>query len=307
MPLFYLLQYSFEQLCCICYNVDMKYNIAKDIEIACKILDLSYSSLAEELWVPTSTITRIVKEGVYPNDTFLESFYTYFNSLIILPVKLNEQKVRFAKEQYGNIYFHGCKTEIDGPIDLNHSRKRLDLGIGFYLGENYKQASSYISQIDKSSIYLFVIEKISDLKIKEFDVSLEWMLVVSYFRGALKDYENSKVLKNIITEVEQYDIIIAPIADNNMYDIMGRFAEGLITDQQAILSMSISKLGKQYAIKTKKACDRLKIIDRLYLCKNEREYTNMENKYNLNLSMKESKTIIEKNRRVGKYIEEILK
>ena len=285
----------------------MKYNIAKDIEIACKILDLSYSSLAEELWVPTSTITRIVKEGVYPNDTFLETFYTYFNSLIILPVKLNEQKVRFAKEQYGNVYFHGSRTEIEGPIDLKHSRKDIDVGVGFYMGETYKQAADYIYSKNKSSIYLLTVQNISDLKIKELDVSLEWMLMVSYYRGTLDEYKDNETLQKIIKDIESYDIVVAPIADNNMYEIMNRFASGLITDKQAILSLSASHLGKQHVLKTERACENVKIIDRLYLCKDEREYIAMESKYIGENTKKEAKKLIEDNRRVGLYIEEILK
>ena len=285
----------------------MKYNVSEDIRIVCKILDISYSKLADELNVARSTIARIVSKDVYPSDMFLENFYSFAYSNSHHPIRLNNLKIQFAKDCYGDIFFHGSRSSIDGEIDLNHSRKDIDIGAGFYLGESYEQASSYIFANNKSSVYIFKINDLDTLKIKEVDVSLEWMLMVSFYRGQLYKYEKSKFLKSIINEIEKYDVVIAPIADNNMYDTMARFARGDITDQQAIYALSASHLGKQYVLKTEKACKSVQMINRLYLSKHEREDIEKERKEATTVALDKAMLAIENFRRIGRYIEEVLK
>ena len=96
-------------------------------------------------------------------------------------------------------------------------------------------------------------------------------------------------------------------ADNNMYEIMNRFSRGEITDKQAINALSASHLGKQYVLKTEKACKSAVIVNRLYLCKSEREDIEKDRKEKSIMSLDNAKVSIEKYRRIGKYIEEILK
>ena len=284
----------------------MKYSISKDITTVCKLLNISYSELAKELGVARSTIMRIVSGQTYPSDMFLELFYSFAYENRYHNLRINEFKIRFAKENHQHILFHGARSQIELPIDLNHSRKEIDIGCGFYLGESFEQSSSYIFSNLKASIYLFDVSKTSELKIKELETSLEWMLIVSYFRGQLDSYKESKVLKKIIDELDNYDIIIAPIADNNMYETMNQFARGDITDQQAIYALSASHLGKQHVLKTKKACQCVEMVDRLYLCKNERkDIENKRREVALEANNK-AKQMIEANRRIGKYVEEIL-
>lgn len=285
----------------------MKYNVSEDIKIVCKILDISYSKLADELNVAKSTVTRIVNNEIYPSDMFLENFYSFAYSNPRHPIELNKLKIQFAQEKYGEVLFHGARSSIDGEIDLLHSRRDIDVGSGFYLGESYEQASSYIFANNKSSIYVFGTNDLKSLKVKEIDVSLEWMLMVSYYRGQLDKYKNNNMIKSIINEIETYDIIIAPIADNNMYDIMTRFANGDITDQQAINALSASHLGKQHVLKTTKACKSVKMINRLYLSKNERANIERERKEAAIIALDQAKQSIENLRRFGKYVEEILK
>ena len=221
----------------------MKYKISQDIRIVCTLLDLTFSELAKELNVARSTITRVVKGETYPNDLFLEAFYSFAYKNKYRGIKLNALKSQFNQDRYSTILFHASKETIDGEIDLNHSRNDIDMGTGFYLGESFEQAASYAFPFKKSSIYIFDASKLSKLKTKEYKVDLEWMLTISYFRGQLSQYLKTPVMQNIIKGIDGYDVIIAPIADNNMYDIMNRFARGDITDLQAISALSASHLG----------------------------------------------------------------
>lgn len=294
------------QLCCICYNVDMKYNIIKDIEVVCTLLNLSYSKLAESLNVSRSTISRIVKGETYPSDLLLEAFYSFAYKNNIRAIRLNDLKTQFAIDKYDKILFHGTKGEIVGDIDLKHSRNNIDIGVGFYLGENFEQASSYIFPYSKSSVYIFDTRKLEGMKTIEFAVSLEWMLMVSYYRGYIKPYENSNYIKKLINEVEKADVIVAPIADNDMYETMSQFARGDITDLQAVSALSASNLGKQHVLKSTEACQMVKMVERLYLCSFERNDIEAVRKENAQVDLDKSTIAIKTLRRQGKYIEEVL-
>lgn len=284
----------------------MKYKISQDIRIVCTLLDLTFSELAKELNVARSTITRVVKGETYPNDLFLEAFYSFAYKNKYRGIKLNALKSQFNQDRYSTILFHASKETIDGEIDLNHSRNDIDMGTGFYLGESFEQAASYAFPFKKSSIYIFDASKLSKLKTKEYKVDLEWMLTISYFRGQLSQYLKTPVMQNIIKGIDGYDVIIAPIADNNMYDIMNRFARGDITDLQAISALSASHLGKQHVLKTEKACKSLVEVDRLYLSNEERKDIEDIKREESIVSTDKMKISIESYRRQGKYIEEIM-
>lgn len=284
----------------------MEYTIIEDINAVLKLLNLSISDLAESLDVSRSTIHRILNKKTKPSALFLESFYSFAYSNQIRKIDLNNLKIQFAKDMSGSILFHGAKNQIDGPVDLDHSRINLDFGPGFYLGESYEQASSYVCSNEKSSVYIFDTNGLKGLKVKTFDVNEEWMLLICYFRGQLEKYENKEKIVKLKESISGCDVIVAPIANNNMYDIMNRFVKGFITNEQAISALSASSLGKQVVLISKKACKRIKMVNRLYLSKIEKKDIIKIN-HDRALTMMDKATLsIQKYRRKGKYIEELL-
>ena len=62
-----------------------------------------------------------------------------------------------------------------------------------------------------------------------------------YYRGTLKGYSESLLVKEIIMKIEEVDVIIVPIADNRMFYIMTLFAEGKINVNVALNLLSASK------------------------------------------------------------------
>ena len=88
---------------------------------------------------------------------------------------------------------------------------------------------------------------------------------------------------------------------------MTRFARGDITDTQTMFALKASHLGKQYVLKTKKACNAVEIVDQLYLCEQEKKDIEHQRREDAITSFSQSRDAIEKYRREGKYIEELLK
>ncbi len=284
----------------------MDYKTSADIDVVCSLLDISSSRLAEYLGVARSTVLRIQSGSVRPGELFLERFYSFAYSNPIRHIDLNALKIQFAQDAHPNLLFHGSRSFLNGEIDLAHSREGLDMGGGFYLGESYAQASSYIYPYKKSCVYLADGSKLSGLETYEYGVDLEWMITVCYYRGRLSAFSESSVLKGYLAKGAGKDVLIAPIADNNMFETMNQFARGEITDMQAISALSASSLGKQHVLKTEKACHKARLIDRLYLCEKERNEIEAKRKEAADIAKDKAKLAIIKCRREGKYIEEIL-
>lgn len=62
-----------------------------------------------------------------------------------------------------------------------------------------------------------------------------------YYRGTLKGYSESLLVKEIIMKIEEVDVIIVHIADDRMFYIMTLFAEGEINANVVLNSLSASK------------------------------------------------------------------
>ena len=145
-----------------------------------------------------------------------------------------------------------------------------------------------------------------DLDIIEFKCDEEWMLLICYFRGYLEEYKNSPLIKKLLNKIKDKDLIIAPIADNKMYQILGSFASGMISSSVAMHSLSASRLGNQYVFKSKKGISRLKFLSRFYISTSEREDVKKESKEQASLISSKLNLAKRIYKKEGKFIDEIL-
>lgn len=97
------------------------------------------------------------------------------------------------------------------------------------------------------------------------------MLLICYYRGMINGYKDSELITKLLKKIENADVIIAPTADNRMFHIMNEFALGNITSETTMHSLSASQLGRQYVLRSDKAIESLKLIERLYLCDEEKK------------------------------------
>ena len=283
----------------------MDYNFSKDLKSIREILGVSQSELAEQIGVEQVTISRNESGKTDPSPKLLESIYSYAFSKA---VKINKLKEMLIKDDLGidkKMLFHGAKSVIDGNIDVQHGRNNNDFGQGFYTGESYEQAISFVSGFDNSSIYYLSFDD-QDLKCKRYEVDQEWMMTIAYYRGTLDEYKNHPKIQALVKESRNCDYIIAPIADNRMFQIINSFIAGELTDEQCKHCLAATNLGMQYIFISEKAASQAKIIERCYISGNEREYYK-------NIRLEESKLGDDKvklakrqYRGQGRYIDEIL-
>lgn len=282
-------------------------NVMKEIKTIRELLKLSQKELAQNLHVSVDTIKRWENERVNVETENLEKIYSYAFKNQIYINRIYEQiyKEQFQVENT-RVLFHGVKTKIDFPIDLKHSKYTNDFGRGFYVGELFEQASAYISNGIGTNVYVFKLHT-TDLKIARFNVDREWMIAIAYYRGQLKDYENHKIVRKIIEKVNEADVVVSPIVDNRMFEIISEFINGYITDLQCQHCLSATNLGKQYVLKTEKAIKELELVSTLFLCDFEKKDIYTKRLEDNKLSQNKVKVARIEFRNQGKYIDEVLK
>ena len=200
----------------------MDYNVGKDLALIRDFYNLSQDDIAIELKVEKLRITRTETGESYPRKEFLERVYDYcFNK----GLRLNIQKEMFYKDDVKNghiLLTHASKKGIVGNIDVKLGRTNSDFGQGFYCGESYDKSISFVCRSDDASIY-FIDFNPDGLKRIEFNVEENWMLAIAYYRGRLEEYKNNKKILDIIKSIEDSDYVVAPIADNRMFEIIDQF------------------------------------------------------------------------------------
>ena len=281
-------------------KINCDYKLKEDIGFIIEAERINKLELSEATGISRSTLNAIEKRGT-GSDEVCERLYSY---IFRRNYRLNSVKEELIKEKYGNVLFHGSKYGLS-DIEVSGSRNNCDFGNGFYLGQTYNQALSFVSEYEKASVYSFRYS-FEGLKIVKFECSLDWMLVICFFRGTIKEYAKSKMVRKILEKTDDADVIVAPIADNKMFYIMTQFAEGEINADVAIHSLSASALGLQFIIKTERALERLIPLERYYLSDPEREDCKnsfIKRGYEIDTKLKLAKREFKN----GLFIEELLK
>jgi transcriptional regulator with XRE-family HTH domain len=280
------------------------YLAASDCRLIREMLKLTIDELAEAIHVYPSAVAKWETNASYPDRESLDSLYSFAERKGLF---LNLIKSQFHQESLTSpnlLLFHGSKSGIDGPVDLQHSKPDLDFGRGFYCGESLEQSAMFVVERPFSSLY-FLSFNPEGLKKTKFSVDEEWMLTVAYFRGKMNGFEINGQLGKAIEKIRNSDYLIAPIADNRMYDIIDSYAKKLITDVQCLHSLSATDLGFQYVFLTPDALGHLSVLEHSFLCREEKERLHNQRVERNNLGEQKAHAALIKYRGKGKYIDEV--
>ena len=285
----------------------MDYLVAQDIESVLEITDSTMEDLAEELGVSRITVSHWINRKNAVSEKHMDAFYSYAYKK---GIRLNKIKEQFYREDLIKenevLLFHGAKTMIEGTLRLDRNKRINDFGNGLYCGESLEQSAMFVAAHKKPSLYMLKF-KPSNLKYKEFHVDREWMLTIAFFRGRLEAYSDTKTVKQIAKLTEGVDYIVAPIADNRMFEIIDSFIEGEITDIQCKHCLSATNLGRQYVFISKRALSRIHLLERCYLPESEKESYLRSRQESFKMNMDKVKLARRQYRNQGEYIEEIMK
>lgn len=276
-----------------------------DLSLILNVLKISQKELADELGFDLPTVCNWLNGKFEPDDRSKEDIYSFAYSKKLFINKSHEEPFRHLSKKDNFIcLYHGSKTIIKTEPSLDYSKSNNDFGKGFYLGESLTQSSIFVCEETNPHVYAYGL-RTKGLKIFEYNITRNWAITIAYYRGRLNKYKDSIELKQIIKQSENMDLLIAPIADNRMFDIIDEFVNGMITDAACAYALNALNLGKQYVLKTNKAMNNLGFLKEFYLCKAElQDYIKEKNQLQQNRLM--SIQNFRSENRKGKYLEEIL-
>lgn len=266
-------------------------------------LGLSQSEFAEKLGVSFATVNRWENSRCEPSQIAI-------NAIKSLCANNNIDFSRFEGTRIISInetvtLYHGSKSGIRGAI-APISRQRCDFGKGFYMGTDRNQPLTLICNYPKAKLYTLSMD-LSNLKILDIEVGLDWALLIAYHRGKMEYVKSSPIYDRFANLSKGCDMIIGYIANDRMFVVLDRFFNGEITDLALINCLSALKLGKQYVALTEKACKKIKILDEQELSENDRGKLKQESEANRSKGIAMTDEICRKYRREGRFFDELLK
>lgn len=283
----------------------MNYKFIEDLEMIENILSINQEELCNSVGIEPITISRAIQGNVITSENIMQKVYDFAFKKDIKLNRIKEMLLRDELHDNEKILFHGAKSNINGELSVDVGKTNNDFGKGFYAGETYQQAISFVSGFKNASVYVLKIKAVN-FRMKQYFVDRDWMMTIAYFRGALDKYKKHELVLQLVKEAESYDCIVAPIADNRMFQIIDSFINGEITDEQCKYSLSATNLGNQYIFKNQKLLDAIEIVDRFYLCDKEKDFYSELRNQDMLISIDKVKHAKIAYRGKGKYIDEIL-
>ena len=283
-------------------------NIHQDMQAIEDIFsDIELPDLCAKLDMTETEYLNIKNEEVEPTKEQLENIYNFaYNKGLYLNEIAWQDALDFYRKPGVEVVSHGARTYIKGAIRLDVSGDSNDFSDGFYMGQNISQGGMFVCDEPNASLYILTFEP-KGLKKAQFNVSVDWMIAVCWFRDRLEQYADSKRVQKIAEKVNNCDYVLAPIADNKMFEVIDAFSDREITDLQCLYALSATHLGYQYVLKTPECLNHVDIREHMYFCSVEKSLYNKQSDVETNTSMNKALLAKKKYAGEGKYIDEILK
>ena len=145
--------------------------------------------------------------------------------------------------------YHGSDTPVKNPRILI-SNRLLDFGEGFYSTSSLEQAQRWAKRVRERnktkeevvSIYEFDADKAEkDLKIIKFDSpDSKWLHFISSCRSGKE-------------AGLEYDIVIGPVANDNVYATIQLFETGLLSEAETVIRLKVEQIFDQILFHTEKS------------------------------------------------------
>jgi len=147
------------------------------------------------------------------------------------------------------LIYHGSDTPVKNPKILV-SNRLLDFGEGFYSTSSLEQAQRWAKRVrDRNnskeeivSVYEFDnLKAEKELKIIKFDSpDHEWLQFISSCRSGKKANH-------------EYDIVMGPVANDNVYATIQLFETGLLSEDETIIRLKVAQIFDQILFHTEKS------------------------------------------------------
>lgn len=152
--------------------------------------------------------------------------------------------------------YHGSTVAVKNP-NLTKGRETTDFGKGFYTTTDLKQAAKWAN-----------LKKIRDGKTKAIvsvyeipDDTLNRDYHILHFSGATREWLNFIVANRKGEKTEKYDIVMGPVANDQLYATIKLYERGVVTADAAIEMLKTHKLFDQLSFHVPKTIALLEFIE----------------------------------------------
>lgn len=144
--------------------------------------------------------------------------------------------------------FHTGFQVIEKP-DIKIGRANADFGQGFYLSNDEEFSRRWARDLKGETTYLNVYDLDTDgLQLKHFTRGEDWFEYIFANRGNRADSH------------ADFDVIIGPIANDTIYDVLGITTSGILPKSKSLAVLNIGHAYEQAVIKSEKALSQLAFI-----------------------------------------------
>lgn len=153
--------------------------------------------------------------------------------------------------------YHGSTLIVRKP-NIRRGRKRTDFGQGFYLTTNFEQARRWAllkqqrENTNKAIVSIF-----------EFDETIldNPIYKVLRYNGPSEEWLNFVVRNRKGENAYNYDYVMGPVANDQLYATISMYEKGTLTSEAAIVQLKTDTLFNQLSCHTDKAVANLRYIE----------------------------------------------
>lgn len=143
--------------------------------------------------------------------------------------------------------YHSSYTPVEKP-DINHSRKYLDFGQGFYLTSIYDQAERYAMRFIRRNREAWLSTYDFDFAPQEWKIlqlsayNREWLQFISQCRAG--------------NDITDFDMVMGGIANDRVIQTLDRYFLGELSEDETLGLLKYEKPNIQFCIRSQMMLDR---------------------------------------------------
>lgn len=156
--------------------------------------------------------------------------------------------------------YHGSTFIVKEP-DLTILNNRTDFGKGFYTTTDLEQAKKW-AKIKKKRLDKISQNKENKRYVNIYNFENNDVLNILNFENATEEWLKFVFMNRQSNELaHQYDIVIGPVADDNLYQVLTGYEDGIYDVEETVKRLKTYLLSNQISFHTLKALETLKYIE----------------------------------------------
>jgi hypothetical protein len=155
--------------------------------------------------------------------------------------------------------YHGSIVTVKNP-NLHQGRANTDYGKGFYTTVDFEQAARWACiRYDREGRGKAIVSvyEVNDDLLNNRD------LHIMEYHGATKEWLDFFVANRRFAPLHNYDIVLGPVANDNLYATISLYENGELSAEAAIVQLKTHVLFNQVSFHTKKALSQLHFVESL--------------------------------------------